>query len=410
MLYTMKNNSGLSPTGRPLEGIRVIEMGSLIAGPYCGQILGDLGAEVIKIEPPHQGDALRDWGQQNKDGKGVWWSTLARNKQSVTCNLRTESGQRIARELISQADVLVENFRPGTLAKWNLAPEDLMKLDPRLIIAHVSGYGQDGPYAQRAGYAAIGEAMAGFRHLVGYPDRQPVRVGLSLGDSLAGLYSALGVITALYEREHSGKGQKVDTAIYESVLALTESLLSDYAIFDVIRERTGPTLPGIAPSNAYLAGDDRYVVIAANQDTVFSRLASAMGQPELAEDPRFKTHIARGERQTEIDEIVAQWTRQHPSEEVISLLNSLGVPSGGINTAAEILTDPHVLGRAAIAWVPVEGLGEVPMPAPMPRLSRTPGAINHAGPDLGADTDSVLSRLLHLDLAQIAALREEGTV
>ncbi|WP_091852813.1 CaiB/BaiF CoA-transferase family protein [Candidatus Aquiluna sp. UB-MaderosW2red] len=395
---------------RPLEGIRVIEMGSLIAGPYCGQILGDLGAEVIKIEPPDQGDALRSWGRQSEDGKGVWWSTLARNKQSVTCNLRMKSGQRIAGELISQADVLVENFRPGTLAKWNLAPEDLMKKDPRLIIAHVSGYGQDGPYAQRAGYAAIGEAMAGLRHLVGYPDRQPVRVGLSLGDSLAGLYSALGIITALYEREHSGKGQEVDTAIYESVLALTESLLADYAIFDVIRERTGPTLPGIAPSNAYLAADDRYVVIAANQDTVFSRLASAMGQPELAEDVRFKTHIARGERQTEIDEIVAQWALQHPSEDVIALLNDVGVPSGGINTAADILTDPHVQERAAVAWVPAQGIGVVPMPAPMPRLSRTPGAIVHAGPDLGADTDSVLSRILHLDPHEIAALRKEGAV
>lgn len=405
-----KEEDPSSRADRPLTGVRVIELGSLIAGPYCGQLLGDLGAEVIKVEPPRQGDALRNWGRQTEDGKGVWWASLARNKQSVTIDLRVAHGQRLARDLISEADVLVENFRPGTLAKWNLAPADLMRENPRLVVAQVSGYGQDGPYAQRAGYAAIGEAMAGLRYLVGYPDRQPVRVGLSVGDSLAGLYSALGVVTALFERERSGVGQLVDTAIYESVLAFTESLLADYSVFDVIRERTGPILPGLAPSNAYLAGDDRSVVIAANQDTVFARLAEAMGQPELAEDPRFSTHIARGEHQTEIDEIVGRWARRLPSEEIISMLNERGVPSGGINTAADILKDPHVRERDSVSWVRAAGIGDVPMPAPMPRLSRTPGAISHAGPELGADTEDVLRRILGLDPERIGALRDQGVI
>jgi len=385
-------------------------MGSLIAGPYCGQVLGDLGAEVIKIEPPGQGDAMRTWGRQTEDGRGVWWAAIARNKQSVTCDLRTEAGQEIARDLIAESDVLIENFRPGTLARWNLAPSDLMERDPRLIVAHVSGFGQDGPYAQRAGYAAIGEAMAGLRYLTGFPDREPVRVGLSVGDSLAGLYTALGVITAIYERERSGRGQEVDTAIYESVLAFTESLLADFAIFDVIRERTGPTLPKIAPSNAYAASDGRYVVIAANQDTVFRRLAEAMGQPELADDPRFATHIARGEHQDEIDGIIGDWAKTVPSEELITELNAAGVPTGGINTARDILRDPHILERGAVAWVDAAGIGDVPMPAPMPRLSRTPGVIKHAGPELGTDTEAVLTRILSKSPDEIDALKRSGTV
>ena len=394
----------------PLVGIRVIEMGSLIAGPYCGQLLGDLGAEVIKIEAPNQGDALRDWGRQTKDGKGVWWASLARNKQSVTLDLRQEEGQKLARELIMEADVLIENFRPGTLAKWNLGPEELRKQHPRLVVAQVSGFGQDGPYSQRAGYAAIGEAMGGLRYLVGYPDRQPVRVGLSLGDSLAGLYSALGVVTALYERGRSGQGQIVDTSIYESVLAVTESLLADFAVFDVIRERTGPILPGLAPSNAYPAKDQRSVIIAANQDTVFRRLTFAMGKPELADDPRFATHIARGEHQSEIDEIVAAWSAQHDSGELIAMLNELGVPAGGINTAREILADPQVQARGSVSWVSADGIGEVPMPSPMPRLSRTPGTIRHAGPELGTDTTSVLSNVLGLTAEELEVLESQGVI
>jgi crotonobetainyl-CoA:carnitine CoA-transferase CaiB-like acyl-CoA transferase len=385
-------------------------MGSLIAGPYCGQILGDLGAEVIKIEAPDRGDALRDWGRQTAEGRGVWWSSLARNKLSVTCDLRRREGQDLARRLILGADVLIENFRPGTLAKWNLAGSELSAANSRLIVAHVSGYGQDGPYAQRAGYAAIGEAMAGLRYLTGYPDRQPVRIGISLGDSLAGLFSALGVVTALLEREKSGQGQDVDTAIYESVLGLTESLLADHAIFGAVRERTGPTLPGLAPSNAYEARDGRAVIIAANQDTVFARLAIAMGQPELAAAPRFATHIARGRHQVEIDQIVGQWARGLDSADIIAVLNDHGVPAGGINTAPDILSDPHIVARGSVAWVKADGIGDVPMPAPLPRLSRTPGAITSAGPDLGEHTDEVLSRLLQLDQNEISALRAQGVI
>lgn len=394
----------------PLKGVTVVEAGSLIAGPFCGQLLADLGATVIKVEPPGSGDPFRAWGPHNEAGDGVWWSSLARNKRSITCNLRTVGGQGVLRDLCLRADVLIENFRPGTLSRWNLPPEQLLEENPRLIVAHVSGFGQTGPYSSRPGYASIGEAMAGFRDLVGYPDRPPVRVGLSLGDSLAGVFSCVGVLAALHEREASGRGQEIDTSIYESVLALTESLLGDYALFDIIRQRSGPVLPGIAPSNAYQAADGLSVIVAANQDTVFSRLSEAIGQPDLATDPRFSDHGARGSHMAELDAIISNWTGKHSARRIIELLTQAGVPAGAINRAPEILSDNHIKERGSVAWIEDVSLGNVPMPNVVPRLSRTPGKIRWTGPALGQHTDEVLHGLLGYDHERIETLRLAGEI
>ncbi|WP_233197663.1 CaiB/BaiF CoA-transferase family protein [Cryobacterium sp. Y57] len=381
-------------TEGPLAGVTVIEAGSLIAGPYCGQLLGDLGARVIKIEPPVTGDAFRTWGEHSDDGDGVWWATLGRNKESVTLNLRTPQGQDIFRDLCAKADVLVENFRPGTLAKWGIGPATLMAENPRLIVAQVSGYGQTGPYAQRAGYASIGEAMAGLRHITGYPDRAPVRVGISLGDSMAGIFSTIGVLAALNERHASGNGQTVDTSIYESVLALSESMLPDYSMFGKVRERSGPVLAGIAPSNAYETRDGASVLIAANQDTVFKRLCTIMERDDLIYDEQFATHGARGANMELIDSIIEDWTRTIESNELLDVLANGGVPAGRVNRAPEILADPQVIDRESVAWVEDPNLGRMPMPNVTPRLGRTPGSIRTTGPQLGEHTDSVLRDVL----------------
>lgn len=394
----------------PLAGLTVIEAGSLIAGPYCGQLLGDLGARVIKIEPPDTGDAFRTWGQHSEDGDGVWWASLGRNKESVTCNLRTPEGQGIFRDLCDKADVLVENFRPGTLSKWDIGPEAVMKSNPRLIVAQVSGFGQTGPYAQRAGYASIGEAMAGLRYITGFPELPPVRVGLSLGDSMAGIFSTIGVLAALHERSTSGKGQTVDTSIYESVLALSESMLPDFHMFGITRERSGPVLTGIAPSNAYLTRDQASVLIAANQDTVFMRLATIMDREDLITDERFATHGARGENMELIDSIITDWTKTFQSDELLALLNEGGVPAGRINRAAEILADPQVIDRESVAWVDDPNFGRMPMPNVTPRLGRTPGSIRSTGPRLGENTEAVLSELLGYSDESMEALRTSSHI
>lgn len=399
-----------SETAGPLAGIRVIEAGSLIAGPYSGQLLGDLGAEVIKVEPPVTGDPFRTWGRHTEEGAGVWWASQSRNKQSVTINLRTAEGQAVFQDLLGEADVLIENFRPGTLARWGLGPDRLSELFPQLIVSHVSGFGQTGPYATRAGYASIGEAMAGLRYITGYPDRAPTRVGISLGDSLAGVFSTIGILAALHERSASGQGQHIDTSIYESVLALTESMLADAHVFSVDRERTGPTLNGIAPSNVYPTRNGRSVIIAANQDTVFGRLCEAMAQPWLAADPRFLTHQARGEHMDEIDAIIADWSQKHAAEELLEMLETAGVPAGTINRASDILADPHVVQRGSIAWAETPGIGSLPMPNVTPRLSRTPGSIRTTGPQLGEHTDDVLQTLLHYDELCVRKLVEKGHV
>lgn len=382
-------------------------MGSLIAGPFCGQLMGDMGADVIKIEQPGEGDPMRGWGQ---GAKPAWWRTIARNKRSVALNLRLPKGQQIARDLIAQADILIENFRPGTLEKWGMAPDTLHALNPKLIIVRVSGYGQTGPYADRAGFGLVGEAMGGWRHLVGDPDRPPSRMGLSIGDTLAATYGCMGALAALHQVRETGRGQVVDSALYEAVLQVTESLLPDYGASGHMRTRSGSILPGIAPSNAYPCSDGD-IVIGANQDKVFARFAEVIGHPEWAEDERFRTHNARGARQAELDDMISDWTKLHTVAEVDRIMSEAGVPAGPIYRPDGMVTDPQFIAREAIHWEDHATLGRLPMPAPMPRLSATPAAIRRPAPDtVGQHTDEVLAEVLRLDSAAIDALRRDSVI
>ncbi|MEV0248644.1 CoA transferase [Nocardia sp. NPDC050712] len=394
----------------PLADLRVIEMGQLLAGPFCGQLLGDFGAEVIKLEAPGSGDPMRQWGREQSDGKSLWWPVVARNKKSVTCNLRDPEGQRLARELIAQADIVIENFRPGTMERWGLGYEALRAEHPSLIMVRVSGYGQTGPYAPRAGYGSIGEAMGGIRYTTGDPDRAPARTGISLGDSLAAVFATIGTLAAVHHRARTSQGQLVDSAIYEAVLAMMESLLPEYAITGYQRERTGSVLPNVAPSNVYPTAGGEMVLIAANQDTVFARLTALMGRPELATDERYATHTARGARMTELDESIADWTATHEAEELLQRLHDAGVPAGRIYTARDMFADPHFAAREAIARVAHPEFGELPMHNVVPKLSLTPGSIRHAGPALGAHNAEIYSGLLGLDAARIAKLAESGVL
>ncbi|MCC5870776.1 MAG: CoA transferase [Gammaproteobacteria bacterium] len=390
----------------PLEGLRVIELGQLIAGPFCGQMLGDLGAEVIKVEAPGKGDAMRDWGQ----GKPVWWPVIARNKKCITLDLRRETGQGILADLAAEADILIENFRPGTLEKWGLSPEALHARNPGLILVRVSGFGQTGPYAKRAGYGSIGEAMGGMRYLAGEPDRPPSRVGLSIGDALAATFGCVGALAALEYRRKTGRGQVVDSAIYEAVLGMLESTVAEYTEAGVIRERTGSILPKIAPSNVYPTADGEMVLVAANQDSVFARLAEAMGEPELATDERYANHLARGERQAELDARIGAWTATLPAKELLDHCEQHGVPAGRIFRVPEMLDDPQFRAREAIIKVDHPEFTNLHMQNVFPKLSATPGSVRWPGPALGAHTDEVLSDLLGYDAERIAALREAGHI
>jgi len=401
-----------SPEGvrpAPLEGVRVVECGSLIAGPFCGQLLGDFGAEVIKVEDPDGGDPMRAWGRK-VDGASLHWPIIARNKKSVTADLRRAEGQDLLRSLLARADVLLENFRPGTLERWGLGPEELAVELPRLIVVRVSGYGQDGPYAPRAGFGSIGEAMGGIRALTGEPDRPPSRAGISLGDSLAAVFAALGALLALRARERSGRGQVVDSAIYEAVLGLMESLLPEWELDGYQRPRTGSVLPGVAPSNVYPARDGEEVLIAANRDTVFGRLCEVMGRPELASDPRYAIHDARGERLEELDAVVAGWTATLGADELLERLHTAGVPAGRIYTARDILADPHVAARRAVVRLAHPILGDFPLQNVVPRLSETPGAIRHLGPGLGEHNEEIYAGLLGLGADELARLRAGGVI
>ncbi|MGR3493782.1 CaiB/BaiF CoA transferase family protein [Citreimonas sp.] len=393
----------------PLEGIRVIELGQLIAGPYCGQVMADFGAEVIKIEPPGAGDPMRQWGRADKDGDPVWFSVIARGKRSVTLNLREPDGQQVLRDLVRDADVLIENFRPGTMERWGLGYDALSEINPRLIMARVSGYGQDGPYSRRAGFASVCEAAGGLRYISGYPDRPPVRIGISLGDTMAGFNAAMGILLALQHRHTTGRGQVVDSAIFEAVLGLTESMVAEYDAGGHIRERFGSALPGIAPSNAYLAADEREVIIGANQDSVFGRLCEVMGRPGLATDPRFADHQSRGRNQDLLDTMVGEWTRTLPAQEIVDRLAEAGVPVGLAYTAADMLEDPHFEARESVVRVEDPKHGTLAMQNVFPRLSESPGGVRALGPELGADTDAVLSRVGY-DADRIAALRERGVI
>ncbi len=395
------------PSPGPLAGIKVVEMGQLIAGPFCGQLLGDMGADVVKIEAPGQGDPMRQWGQKDFP---LFWEVLGRNKRTVSANLRKPEGQDLARRLIEGADILIENFRPGTLESWNLAPADLLALNPRLIIVRVSGYGQTGPYATRAGFGGIGEAMGGWRHIVGDADRPPSRMGVSIGDSLAATYGCLGALAALQHRERTGEGQVVDSSLYEAVLQVMESLVPDYALAGFIRGRSGSILPGIAPSNVYRCKDGDYL-IAGNQDTVFARLAAAMGQPELAQDPRYATHEARGARQQALDALIEAWTRERTVEEVETAMIDAGVPAGKIYRAPEMLADPHFKAREAIVEIDHPRWGGLPMQNVMPKLSKTPGSIRrHASQSIGQDNAEVYGERLGLSAADLEALKAAGVI
>lgn len=393
----------------PLAGLRVVEMGQLLAGPFCGQILSDLGADVIKLEDPGRGDPMRQWGRKRPSGESLWWSVVARNKRCATVNLREDEGQAIARRLIATADIVIENFRPGTLESWNLDYSALREDNPRLVLVRVSGYGQDGPYAQRPGYGSIGEAMGGLRYVVGDPSAAPPRMGISIGDTLAAMFAAIGTLAALEERRRTGEGQIVDSAIYESVLAIMESLVPEYTITGHQRERTGSVLPNVAPSNVYPTRDGAMILIAANQDTVFTRLAAAMGRSDLVDDPRYATHGARGEHQEELDALIAGYTSTVDAEELDKTLVAHAVPVGKIFRVEDMLNDPQFLARESITAVHHPVLGELAMQNVFPRLSRTPGRVRWPGAPLGAHTDEVLGEL-GLAPGQITRLREKGIV
>ena len=390
----------------PLKGLRVVEMGQLIAGPFCGQLLGDMGAEVVKIEPPGKGDPMREWGRGDHP---LWWEVIARNKKSASANLRTPEGRDLVRRLIARADILIENFRPGTLEGWDLAPETLLAANPRLIVVRVSGYGQTGPYAKRAGYGGIGEAMGGWRHVVGEPDRPPSRMGISIGDTLAASYACTGALAALRHRDLTGQGQVVDSAIYEAVLQVMESLVPDYSAMGYVRERSGSILPGLAPSNVYRCADGD-LLIAANQDTVFGRLAQAMDQPELAADPRYATHTARGDNQHELDELIEAWTRTRTVAELEALFEATGVPSGRIFRAPEMLADPQFQAREAIIDVPHPTWGSIKMQNVFPKLSATPGSVRTPAPRTPGQDNAEVYGALGVTDAEMAALREKGVI
>lgn len=395
-----------------LDGIRVVELGTLISGPFGGRLLGDLGAEVIKIELPGKPDPLRTWGQAEVDGHHFFWTVHARNKKAVTLDLRADRGRELFLELIEHADIVVENFRPGTLERWGLGYDVLREHNRGIILVRVSGYGQTGPDAHKAGYASVAEAASGLRHMNGFPGGPPPRLALSLGDSLAGMFAAQGALAALYRRTVTGQGQVVDVALTEACLAIQESTIPDYDAGGVVRGPSGTRLEGIAPSNIYQASDGSWVVIAANQDSVFARLCQAMDQPELATDPRFAGHVARGRNQDELDAIIGEWAAQRKPDDIIATLSDAGVISGPINTVAEVVNDPQLRARGMLAEHWDEGAERTVLgPGIIPVLSESPGTIRNAGPARpGQHNDEVYTGLLGKTAAELADLRAEGVL
>jgi formyl-CoA transferase len=391
-----------------LKGVRVVEMGQLIAGPFAGKTLGEFGADVIKIEAPGSGDPLRNW-RMLKDGTSVWWQVQSRNKRSVALDLRSGEGQDIARKLILDADVLIENFRPGTLEGWGMGWDALSKLNPGLVMLRISGYGQTGPYRDLPGFGAIGEAMGGLRHLTGEPGRVPVRCGISIGDTLAALHGTIGVLTALYHRKvNGGKGQVIDVALHEAVFNVMESLIPEYSAFGAVREAAGSALPGIAPSNAYRCSDG-YVLVAGNGDSIFKRLMAAIGRADLGEAPDLAGNAGRVARVAELDAAIEAWTAPRSVAEVLAVLGEARVPAGKVYTARDIAEDPHYRARDMIITQATRDGDEIEVPGVVPKLMGTPGSVRSAAPRLGEDTDAVL-REIGLSEEQIAALRERKVV
>ena len=398
----------LAPHAAALAGLKVLELGQLIAGPFAAKTLADFGAEVIKIEPPGTGDPLRKW-RMLKDGTSVWWQVQSRNKRSLCLDLRTPEGQDLVRRLASEADVLIENFRPGALEGWGLAPEDLMARNPKLIVLRISGYGQTGPYRNRTGFGVVGEAMGGLRHLTAEPGRVPVRVGVSIGDTLAALHGVIGVLLALQHRHATGEGQVIDVALYEAVFNCMESLLPEYSAFGAVRGPAGSALPGIAPSNAYLCQDGGYALVAGNGDSIFKRLMTLIGRDDLGQDPELANNEGRVARVKELDQAIGEWTAKHPVQAVLDALDQASVPAGRIYTVADIAADPHYAARDMLQQVAMADGSHLTVPGIVPKLSRTPGGHRRNAPDLGQDTDRILSEM-GLNAAQIADLRTRGIV
>jgi formyl-CoA transferase len=404
----MTNAKAFSPATGPLAGLKVLELGQLIAGPFAAKTLADFGADVVKIEPPGSGDPLRQW-RLMKDGTSVWWQVQSRNKQSLALDLKQPAAQDIVRQLAAESDVLIENFRPGAMEKWGLGPDDLLALNPRLIMLRVSGYGQTGPYRDRPGFGVVGEAMGGIRHLTAEPGRVPVRVGISLGDTLAALHGVIGILLALHERQTSGRGQVIDVALYEAMFNCMESLLPEYSAFGAVRGPAGSALPGIAPSNAYLCKDGGYALIAGNGDSIFKRLMAEIGRDDLAQDPALKDNTGRVARVAEIDGVIGQWTAQHTVDEVLAALDRASVPAGRIYTVADIAQDPHYQARDMLQTVHMDDGSDLMVPGIVPKLSRTPGGHRRNAPSIGQDSDSVLASM-GLSATQIQALRDQGIV
>ena len=392
----------------PLSDLRVIELGTLIAGPYCARLMAEFGAEVIKIETPGEGDPLRKWRRLH-DGTSLWWYAQARNKKSLTLNLKDAQAQDIVRKLVKEADIVVENFRPGTMEKWGLGYEALSAINPKLIMVRISGFGQTGPYKDRTGFGAIGESMGGIRYVTGYPDRAPVRVGISIGDSLAAMFGVIGALTALHHREKSGAGQMVDVALYEAVFSMMESMLPEFGIDGFVRERTGASLPGIVPSNTYPCGDGKYVVIGANGDSIFKRMMYAIGRPDLAEDAALADNAGRFKRTEELDRVIGDWTAKHPLDHVLAVLEQAQVPSGKIYSIADIVTDLQYQARNMIEHHKLAGGEELLLPGIVPKLSATPGGTRWIGPTLGEHTDEILTQLGY-SAVERAALRAKGVI
>jgi len=401
-------NAPAQPRPAALGGLRVLELGQLIAGPFAAKTLADFGAEVVKIEPPGAGDPLRKW-RLLKDGTSVWWQVQSRNKRSLALDLRTPEGQEVVRKLALEADVLIENFRPGAMEGWHLGPEELLAANPRLIVLRISGYGQTGPYRNRPGFGVVAEAMGGLRHLTAEPGRVPVRVGVSIGDTLAALHGVIGILLALQHRHSSGKGQVIDVALYESVFNCMESLLPEYSAFCAVRGPAGSALPGIAPTNAYRCSDGGYALIAGNGDSIFRRLMTLIGRDDLAHDPALADNAGRVARVAELDNVIGAWTAQRSVDAVLAALDGASVPAGRIYTVADIAADPHYRARGMLEEVRMDDGSTLTVPGIVPKLSATPGGHRRNAPTLGQDSGEVL-RELGLTDAQIAALRERGIV
>ena len=397
-----------SPVALPLAGLSVVELGALIAGPFCTKVMAEFGADVIKLEPPGAGDPLRTW-RHMKDGTSLWWHVQSRNKRSVAVDLRQPEGQAVARALMERADIVVENFRPGTLEAWGLGFDAIAAANPGLIMVRISGYGQTGPYRERPGFGVIGEAMGGLRHVTGTPDRPPSRTGISIGDTLSALYGVIGALTALEHRRKTGRGQVVDVALYESVFSVMESMLPEFDAFGVVRERTGSILPGIAPTSAYRCSDGSYVLIAGNGDSIFRRLALAMGRDDLAGDPTLAHNDGRAARQAWLDSEIEAWTSTRAPEAVLAAMEKAEVPASKIYTVADIATDPHFKAREMIREITLQDGSRLKVPGVVPKLSATPGGFARGGPALGEHTDAIL-RTLGYDDGRIAALRAARVV